>query len=105
AYAWSFAKEPLGGVTPIETMLAERQRPRRSGKEVLAAGWSAPDTSGRDGGHYVNTGVPHASLAPQSDAPTALARGLGLPPTAPTLATGEPRLLRASVPLSISGLT
>ena len=24
AYAWSFSKEPLGGVTPIETMLAER---------------------------------------------------------------------------------
>ena len=24
AYAWSFAKEPLGGVTPIESMLAER---------------------------------------------------------------------------------
>jgi len=105
AYAWSFAKEPLGGVTPIETMLAERQRPRRSGKEVLAEGWSAPDTSGRGGGHYVSAGVPHASLAPQSDAPTALARGLGLPPSAPTLATGEPRLLRASVPLSVSGFT
>ena len=28
AYAWSFAKEPLGGVTPIESMLAERRRPR-----------------------------------------------------------------------------
>jgi hypothetical protein len=27
AYAWSFAKEPLGGVTPIESMLAERARP------------------------------------------------------------------------------
>ena len=42
AYAWSFAKEPLGGVTPIETMLAERQRPRRSGKEVLAEGRPSP---------------------------------------------------------------
>src|SRR5436190_3575183 len=129
AYAWSFAKEPLGGVTPIETMLGERARPRRSGKEVLAEGWSAPDTSGK-GSRFVNTGgsvssgntggsassgntggsgaaagVPHASLAPQSDGPAALARGLGLPPTAPTVATGEPRLLRASVPLSVSGFT
>src|SRR5262249_45496507 len=80
AYAWSFAKEPLGGVTPIETMLAERQRPRRSGQEVLAEGWSAPDTSGK-GTRFVNAGdgVPHASLAPQSDGPAALARGLGLP--------------------------
>jgi len=105
AYAWSFAKEPLGGVTPIETMLAERQRPRRSGKEVLAEGWSAPDTSPKavrasDGGQ-----VPHASLTPRSEGPAALARGLGLPPAAPTLATGEPRLLRASVPLSVSGFT
>jgi hypothetical protein len=104
AYAWSFAKEPLGGVTPIETMLAERQRPRRSGKEVLADGWPAPDTAPK-GGRFVNSGVPHASLAPQSDGPAALARGLGLPPTAPTLATGEPRLLRASVPLSVSGFS
>ena len=107
AYAWSFAKEPLGGVTPIETMLSERARPRRSGKEVLAEGWPAPDVSGKGGSHYVNAGagVPHASLAPQSDGPAALARGLGLPPTTPTLATGEPRLLRASVPLSVAGFT
>src|SRR5262245_43443868 len=106
AYAWSFAKEPLGGVTPIETMLSERARPRRSGKEVLAEGWSPPDTSGK-GTRFVNAGpgVPHASLAPQSDGPAALARGLGLPPTAPTVGTGEPRLLRASVPLSVSGFT
>jgi hypothetical protein len=109
AYAWSFAKEPLGGVTPIETMLSERARPRRSGQEVLTKGWSAPDISGKavratsDG-----PGVPHASLTPRSDGPMALARGLGLPPGAPvasTLATGEPRLLRASVPLSVSGFT
>ena len=30
AYGWNFAKEPLAGVTPIESMLAERHRPRRS---------------------------------------------------------------------------
>ena len=29
AYGWSFAKEPLAGVTPIESMLAERERPDR----------------------------------------------------------------------------
>jgi hypothetical protein len=29
AYGWSFAKEPLAGVTPIESMLAERVRPDR----------------------------------------------------------------------------
>lgn len=29
AYAWSFSKEPLAGVTPIEAMLEEGRRPRR----------------------------------------------------------------------------
>ena len=38
AYAWSFAKEPLGGVTPIESMLAEKRRPRRVGREYFAEG-------------------------------------------------------------------
>jgi hypothetical protein len=105
AYAWSFAKEPLGGVTPIETMLAERQRPRRSGKEVLAEGWPAPKV-----GREVNVaaaagGVPHASLAPRASGADTLARGLGLPPIGPTVGNGEPRLLRASVPLTVSGFT
>jgi hypothetical protein len=107
AYAWSFAKEPLGGVTPIETMLAERQRPRRSGKEVLAEGWPAPKV-GRAVDVAATTGsVPHASLAPRAGGGgmDSLARGLGLPPIAPTTGNGEPRLLRASVPLSVSGFT
>ena len=65
AYAWSFAKEPLGGVTPIETMLAERQRPRRSGKEVLAEGWPAPKV-GREVNVAAAGGLPHASLAPRA---------------------------------------
>jgi hypothetical protein len=38
AYAWSFSKEPLAGVTPIESMLAERERPRRAGDDMLAGG-------------------------------------------------------------------
>src|SRR5580692_11438358 len=81
AYAWSFAKEPLGGVTPIESMLAERRRPRRAENES-----------------YVER------LRGSAGTPDALARGLGLPPLAPA-AVGEPRLLRASVPLSVSGFT
>jgi SpoIVB peptidase S55 len=82
AYAWSFAKEPLGGVTPIESMLAERRRPRRAENES-----------------YVER------LRGGAGTPDALARGLGLPPLGPAGAVGEPRLLRASVPLSVSGFT
>jgi hypothetical protein len=77
AYAWSFAKEPLAGVTPIESMLAERSRPRRatrglveSGELVHAPGW---------GGGEVSVAEPD---------PTAM-----------------PQLRRVSVPLSISGIS
>jgi hypothetical protein len=95
AYAWSFAKEPLAGVTPIEAMLAERGRPRRNREELIAAG---------DGGGADMRG---SATAMRADTPGALARGFGLPPLAPVSsgAAGEPRLLRASVPLSVSGFT
>jgi hypothetical protein len=76
AYAWSFAKDPLGGVTPIESMLAERARPRRKTPLELAAG--------EDDG--AGTGLP------------ALAAARGP-------ASGEGRLVQASVPLSVSGFT
>jgi SpoIVB peptidase S55 len=36
SYGWAFSKEPLAGVTPIESMLAERQRPRRANDDLLA---------------------------------------------------------------------
>ena len=84
AYAWSFAKEPLGGVTPIETMLAERARPRRAGGEILAQNAPRPDSA---------------------RGPDAMARGLGLPPMAPVAAAGAAGLVRASVPLSVAGFT
>jgi hypothetical protein len=84
AYAWSFAKEPLGGVTPIETMLAERARPRRANSEILAQ--NAPRIEAGRG-------------------PDAVARGMGLPPMGPVASTGAPGLVRASVPLSVAGFT
>ena len=76
AYAWSFAKEPLGGVTPIENMLAERARPRRKTPLELAAG-------GDDG---AASGFPALADAHLS-------------------APSEGGLVQASVPLSVSGFT
>jgi hypothetical protein len=107
AYAWSFAKEPLGGVTPIESMLAERARPRRVKEETLlrAAGDSpspSPSASrsaaGPGGRGFAGGAV---------DGPSALARGFGLPSLMPSSggASGEARLIRASVPLSVAGFT
>jgi hypothetical protein len=110
AYAWSFAKEPLGGVTPIESMLAERRRPRRVSREYFADG--GPER-GQDGATSVAAAGPlrvpaalsgvtstHAGLGPD-----ALSRGLGLPPIGPAPANGEPRLMRAAMPLSVAGFS
>jgi hypothetical protein len=81
AYAWAFSKEPLGGVTPIQTMLDERSRPRRR----------SPD---------------RPELA-EAEPPAAPGEPRGLPAIAGLNAGGgsEPRLVRASVPLSVSGFT
>jgi hypothetical protein len=105
AYAWSFAKEPLGGVTPIESMLAERRRPKRITKEYFA------DAQGGQPGSADGTPrlpAPLRATTASRDAfgaPDALARGLGLPPMGPAASNGEPRLMRASVPLSVSGFS
>ena len=116
AYAWSFAKEPLGGVTPIESMLAERRRPRRVGREYFAEG--GPDNGqgqakpgGQPVGGQESLRIPAAmsgALAQTHSgfgSPDALSRGLGLPSIGPAPANGEPRLLRASVPLTVSGFS
>ena len=79
AYAWSFAKEPLGGVTPIESMLAERARPRRQTPLELA---ERDDDAG-------GAGLPTAADVGVADARAGAQDG---------------RLVRASVPLSVSGL-
>jgi hypothetical protein len=113
AYAWSFAKEPLGGVTPIETMLAERARPRRSNEEVLAGGRTPANEyrevhADQGNAKPASAPGPTADATPVTSAPgsfgQAFAQSLGLPATpAPSGTPGEPRLMRAAVPLSISG--
>jgi hypothetical protein len=109
AYAWNFAKEPLGGVTPIESMLAERQRPRRVAREVFAEGApSSGEVIAAEGLSIPAALRGNGALAPTSGGfgtPDALARGLGLPPIGPPPANGEPRLMRASVPLTVSGFS
>jgi hypothetical protein len=98
AYAWSFAKEPLGGVTPIESMLTERRRPRRVKEELLAQ----TEADGTRTLTVAEGGERGATSGGGGGRPTALDRGLGLPAVLPA-AAGEPRLARASVPLSIAG--
>ena len=75
AYGWSFAKEALAGVTPIESMLAGRQRPRRPPGDPFLA----------DNGPGLPPGRPAQSPSALSD--------------------GESRLLPASLPLAVSGVS
>jgi len=74
AYAWSFAKEPLGGVTPIESMLAQRRRTRQKTPIELAGGDDGP-------------GAPLPAIADARPVPGAPQGGL----------------VQASVPLMVSG--
>jgi hypothetical protein len=69
-------------VTPIENMLAERARPRRLTPEQLASGETGDD------GDAAPRGLP--ALAGAASAPGSV---------------GEPRLVRAAVPLTVSGFT
>ena len=77
AYGWSFAKEALAGVTPIESMLAGKQRPRRPPGDPFLV----------DNGPALVLGQP------------------AQPAAAPALPDGEPRLQPASLPLAISGIS
>jgi len=112
AYAWSFSKEPLGGVTPIESMLAERSRPRRAREDALMFADKAGDKAGAgDDGRLAESPVDErlrgTGWHAVADQPAALARGLGLPPLLPAggESNGQPHLIRASVPMSVSGFT
>jgi hypothetical protein len=96
AYGWHFAKDPIAGVTPIESMLAELKRPLR----------------GR-----LATPMAEAALEPRRSPSTSIDQVLarrdqalersplfGKLPLPPRLLDGaEPKLARASVPLSLAG--
>ena len=105
AYAWSFAKEPLGGVTPIETMLGRARAPAPLGQGSPRRRLAGAQRRARAKAAASSTAACRTRRWRRTaTGPRALARGLGLPPTAPTIGAGEPRLLRASVPLSVVGL-
>jgi hypothetical protein len=95
AYAWAFAKEPLAGVTPIESMLAERSRPRRATRSLVEAGELVTAPAPVRGGEGSASNEGNGDGGPEQ----AAAGGL-------TAADREPDGLRpVSVPLSISGIS
>jgi hypothetical protein len=84
AYGWAFAKEPLAGVTPIEAMLAERDRPDRPADPYQAdAKVPMPELTTDASPHLRPVAIP-LSVSGASDASLAYLddelRGFGLHP-------------------------
>ncbi len=112
AYGWQFGKDPVAGVTPIERMLADMRRPLRGqpgGPAPLAAAGTPTDWPPAEGGERER----FVASLPRRELLRALAGG-ELPATAqdralnrltPASLLPEPRLVRASVPLSVAGLS
>ncbi len=133
SYGWHFAKDPIAGVTPIETMMADLKRPLR-GRSSTPVAEAANDPQYRRRGGEVGANAQHNDAIAQRDGAfaqrndanaqfTASARrslaeaiGDGRDPVndrspllarlpLPALPEGaEPRLVRASVPLSLAGV-
>lgn len=116
AYGWHFGKDPVAGVTPIERMLTDMRRPLRGRTGVAmaqadhgesAAGEPGLAGSGTDRERFVAP-LPRRELLralaggetpPSGVADSALRR------LSPASLLPEPRLTRASVPLSVAGLS
>jgi hypothetical protein len=92
AYGWNFAKEPLGGVTPIEAMLATRALPRRASAKTTTADANGIHTlTIADGGPGARAAAPFDVDAPD--------REVALAPSA----AGVPQLRPVAIPLAVAG--
>jgi hypothetical protein len=92
AYGWQFAKDPIAGVTPIESMLSEMKRPLR-GRRFTPMAEAANDPQYRQRSME--------ELIAGRDDKRGILSQLPLPPR--LLDGAEPRLARASIPLSLAG--
>lgn len=116
SYGWHFAKDPIAGVTPIESMMAELKRPLRGRLSTpVAEAANEPRHSPRahggdgiaadgvraDGRRSLDDVI--ASRREANDRLAARAPLLARLPLPPLPEGGEPRLVRASVPLSLAG--
>lgn len=103
SYGWHFAKDPIAGVTPIESMMAELKRPLRGRRATpVAEAANEPRNQPRaDGRRSLDEVI--ASRREATDRLAARAPMLARLPLPALPEGGEPRLVRASVPLSLAG--
>lgn len=106
AYGWQFGKDPVAGVTPIERMLADMRRPLRGRSGVTMAQVDAA-SAGADRDRFVAP-LPRRELLRAlagGETPEAATNDAALRRLTPASLLPEPRLVRASVPLSVAGLS
>ena len=109
AYGWLFSKDAVGGVTPIEYMLREMHRPLKSvatNPTAAQATIVSDAKSDRFVAQLPDRRTLRAMLEDHGSATAEGDRALSklLPPRVSTLFSGESKLVRAAVPLSVSGL-
>jgi len=102
AYGWLFAKDPVGGVTPIEYILKEMRRPLRQ-----AAALPGEGAADRFVAELPDRRVLHAMLDERGSGDVEGAQALGrlLPPRTAPHFEGGPQLVRAALPLTVAGLS
>jgi hypothetical protein len=115
SYGWHFAKDPIAGVTPISSMLDDLKRPLR-GRHSTPVAEAANDPQHRRAGRANDASAQFPNGEPErrslADAIAARARDgandrsplLARLPLSPLPTGAEPRLVRASVPLSLAGV-
>jgi hypothetical protein len=116
SYGWHFAKDPIAGVTPISSMLDDLKRPLR-GRHATPVAEAANTAQERRAGRAFDAGAQFSGEEPGrrslADAIAARSRDgadnersplLARLPLSPLPVGAEPRLVRASVPLSLAGL-
>jgi hypothetical protein len=96
SYGWHFAKDPIAGVTPIESMMADLKRPLR-GRAATPVAEAANDPQFQPHGRR---SLDEVIARREQLGGSPLLQRLPLPPLP---AGAEPRLERASVPLSLAG--
>ena len=104
SYGWHFGKDPVAGVTPIENMIAELRRPLRGRARRCADA----EPEAEPGGRALVAPLPRREMLRGARRRRRHARGLAAPVAAcrrltPRGLLPEPRLVRASVPLSLAG--
>lgn len=111
AYGWSFAKEPLAGVTPIESMLAEKTRPDRPPPDPYYQAQSVDPAPGPSTDEFKTHIQPVAiplSISGATEACFAYfseeLRGLGLHPVRAGGAGEKPGLGKMAMPPMIPGV-